>query len=145
MLTPFDWEIGQRVELGEIEEAVYKHPGVKTVSAIVLGGVLVVFTLVGDEKPSADEKPPADGPADGTVDPGDRSDGCSRHGRRLAPGALAFGGRFGTGERGLCQGVAVGERVGAFLVVGTRNGTDALSGRDRNTTGPRIAGLALAI
>ncbi|KAH8795482.1 hypothetical protein BGZ57DRAFT_937491 [Hyaloscypha finlandica] len=46
---------GQRVELGEIEEAVYKHPGVKTVSAIVLGGVLVVFTLVGDEKPSAED------------------------------------------------------------------------------------------
>ncbi|KAE9371370.1 hypothetical protein N431DRAFT_410011 [Stipitochalara longipes BDJ] len=40
---------GMRVELGEIEEAVYKHPGVKTVSAMVLGSVLVVFTLVGYE------------------------------------------------------------------------------------------------
>src|ERR1700693_4330930 len=55
MLTPFYWGTGQRVELGEIEEAVYKHPGVKTVSAIVLGGVLVVFTLVGDEKLSAED------------------------------------------------------------------------------------------
>lgn len=46
---------GQRVELGEIEEAVYKHPGVKTVSAVVLGGILVVFTLVGEELSSADD------------------------------------------------------------------------------------------
>jgi non-ribosomal peptide synthetase component F len=36
---------GQRVELGEIEEAVYKHPGIKTVCAVVLGSVLVVFAL----------------------------------------------------------------------------------------------------
>lgn len=39
---------GQRVELGEIEEAVYKHPGVKTVSAIILANVLLVFALVDD-------------------------------------------------------------------------------------------------
>ena len=48
-------KIGQRVELGEIEEAVYKHQGVKTVSAAVLGSVLVVFTLVGDEAPVAED------------------------------------------------------------------------------------------
>jgi amino acid adenylation domain-containing protein len=46
---------GQRVELGEIEEAVYKHPGTKTVSAVVLGSVLIVFTLVGDEAPTVEE------------------------------------------------------------------------------------------
>jgi amino acid adenylation domain-containing protein len=46
---------GMRVELGEIEEAVYKHPGVKTVSAVVLGSVLVVFTLVGDDKMGAED------------------------------------------------------------------------------------------
>jgi amino acid adenylation domain-containing protein len=40
---------GQRVELGEIEEVVYKHPGVKTVSTAVLGSTLIVFALVGDE------------------------------------------------------------------------------------------------
>ena len=40
---------GMRVELGEIEEAVYKHPGVKTVSAVVLGSVLLVFVLVGGD------------------------------------------------------------------------------------------------
>ncbi|TAQ91641.1 hypothetical protein B7494_g92 [Chlorociboria aeruginascens] len=39
---------GQRVELGEIEDAVYKHPGIKTVSAMVLGSVLVVFALISD-------------------------------------------------------------------------------------------------
>jgi amino acid adenylation domain-containing protein len=48
-------KIGQRVELGEIEEAVYKHQGVKTVSVVVLGSVLVVFTLVGDEAPAAED------------------------------------------------------------------------------------------
>ncbi|KAH8809024.1 hypothetical protein F5884DRAFT_733793 [Xylogone sp. PMI_703] len=41
---------GQRVELGEIEEAVYKHPGIKTVVAIVLGSVLVAFALVDDDQ-----------------------------------------------------------------------------------------------
>ncbi|KAG9237778.1 peptide synthetase [Amylocarpus encephaloides] len=40
---------GQRIELGEIEEAAYKHPGVKTVAAMVLGGSLIVFALVGDK------------------------------------------------------------------------------------------------
>lgn len=40
---------GQRVELGEIEDAVYKHPGVKTVAAMVLGSALIVFALVGDK------------------------------------------------------------------------------------------------
>ena len=54
MLT-FSSKIGQRVELGEIEEAVYKHQGVKTVSAVVLGSILVVFTLVGDETASAED------------------------------------------------------------------------------------------
>lgn len=39
---------GQRVELGEIEEAVYKHSGVKTVAALVLANVLLVFALVDD-------------------------------------------------------------------------------------------------
>ncbi|PMD18981.1 hypothetical protein NA56DRAFT_603525 [Hyaloscypha hepaticicola] len=46
---------GQRVELGEIEETVYKHQGVKTVSAVVLGSILVVFTLVGNETPLAED------------------------------------------------------------------------------------------
>lgn len=40
---------GQRVELGEIEEAVYKHPGIKTASATVISSVLVVFALVNDQ------------------------------------------------------------------------------------------------
>jgi ferricrocin synthase len=40
---------GQRVELGEIEEAVYKHPGIKTASAAVISSVLVVFALVNDQ------------------------------------------------------------------------------------------------
>jgi amino acid adenylation domain-containing protein len=39
---------GQRIELGEIEEAVYKHPGIKTVAAVVLSGALVVFALTDD-------------------------------------------------------------------------------------------------
>ncbi|CZR63261.1 related to non-ribosomal peptide synthetase [Phialocephala subalpina] len=39
---------GQRVELGEIEEAVYKHSGVKTVAAVVLANALLVFALVDD-------------------------------------------------------------------------------------------------
>lgn len=40
---------GQRVELGEIEDAVYKHPGIKTVVAVVLGGVLIVFALTNED------------------------------------------------------------------------------------------------
>ncbi|TVY84625.1 Hydroxamate-type ferrichrome siderophore peptide synthetase [Lachnellula suecica] len=40
---------GQRVELGEIEEAIYKHPGIKTVTAVVLNGALVVFALIGND------------------------------------------------------------------------------------------------
>jgi len=40
---------GQRVELGEIEEAVYKHPGIKTVTAVVLNSALLVFAHVGDD------------------------------------------------------------------------------------------------
>ncbi len=40
---------GQRVELGEVEDTIYKHPGVKTATAMVLGSVLVVFALAGDE------------------------------------------------------------------------------------------------
>ncbi|KAH8678786.1 hypothetical protein BGZ60DRAFT_428607 [Tricladium varicosporioides] len=46
---------GQRVELGEIEEAVYKHPGMKSVSAVVFNGVLIVFALVGDDKLDQDD------------------------------------------------------------------------------------------
>ncbi|TVY46934.1 Hydroxamate-type ferrichrome siderophore peptide synthetase [Lachnellula occidentalis] len=45
---------GQRVELGEIEEVVYKHPGVKTVTAMVISGSLVVFALVGDDSLDSD-------------------------------------------------------------------------------------------
>ncbi|KAH7355099.1 hypothetical protein BKA65DRAFT_234050 [Rhexocercosporidium sp. MPI-PUGE-AT-0058] len=40
---------GQRVELGEIEEVAYKHPGLKTVVAVVLNGVLIMFTLTEDQ------------------------------------------------------------------------------------------------
>ena len=40
---------GQRVELGEIEAAVYRHPGVKTASAAVISTVLVVFALVNNQ------------------------------------------------------------------------------------------------
>ncbi|PVH82160.1 hypothetical protein DL98DRAFT_570721 [Cadophora sp. DSE1049] len=39
---------GQRVELGEIEEVAYKHPGLKTVVAVVLNGVLIMFALTDD-------------------------------------------------------------------------------------------------
>jgi amino acid adenylation domain-containing protein len=42
---------GQRIELGEIEEVVYKHPGVRTVVAVVINGTLIVFALVGDNNP----------------------------------------------------------------------------------------------
>lgn len=37
---------GQRLELGEVEEAVYKHPGVKTATAAIVDKSLVVYTLV---------------------------------------------------------------------------------------------------
>jgi amino acid adenylation domain-containing protein len=40
---------GQRVELGEIEEVVYKHPGIKVATVVVLGGTLITFALVGDK------------------------------------------------------------------------------------------------
>ncbi|KAL2070809.1 hypothetical protein VTL71DRAFT_13835 [Oculimacula yallundae] len=40
---------GQRVELGEIEEVAYKHPGLKTVVAVVFNGVLVMFALTDDQ------------------------------------------------------------------------------------------------
>jgi amino acid adenylation domain-containing protein len=46
---------GQRVELGEIEDAVYKHSGVKTVAAVVLGTVLVAFALVDDGRIQPEE------------------------------------------------------------------------------------------
>ncbi|KAK0120738.1 hypothetical protein ONS96_010939 [Cadophora gregata f. sp. sojae] len=39
---------GQRVELGEIEEVAYKHSGLKTVVAVVLNGVLIMFALTDD-------------------------------------------------------------------------------------------------
>lgn len=37
---------GQRLELGEVEEAVYKHPGVKTATAAIVDKSLVVYILV---------------------------------------------------------------------------------------------------
>ena len=40
---------GQRIELGEIEEAVYRHPGMKSVVAIVLNAALVLFALTDDQ------------------------------------------------------------------------------------------------
>ncbi|KAM3086261.1 hypothetical protein ACMFMG_000398 [Clarireedia jacksonii] len=46
---------GQRVELGEIEDAVYKHSGIKTVAAVVLGTVLVAFALVDDNRIQPEE------------------------------------------------------------------------------------------
>ncbi|KAF7947441.1 hypothetical protein EAE96_008529 [Botrytis aclada] len=46
---------GQRVELGEIEDAVYKHPGIKTVVAVVISGVLIVFALTNEEKTHSDQ------------------------------------------------------------------------------------------
>jgi amino acid adenylation domain-containing protein len=46
---------GQRIELGEIEEAVYKHPGIKTVAVIVLGSALVVFALTNDQATRPEE------------------------------------------------------------------------------------------
>ncbi|KAF4634118.1 hypothetical protein G7Y89_g3992 [Cudoniella acicularis] len=46
---------GQRVELGEIEEAVYKHPGMKTVIAVVLNSALIVFALIGQARLDQDD------------------------------------------------------------------------------------------
>ncbi|TGO63093.1 hypothetical protein BCON_0015g00220 [Botryotinia convoluta] len=46
---------GQRVELGEIEDAVYKHPGIKTVVAVVISGVLIVFALTNEEETHSDQ------------------------------------------------------------------------------------------
>ncbi|TGO86380.1 hypothetical protein BPOR_0309g00080 [Botrytis porri] len=46
---------GQRVELGEIEDAVYKHPGIKTVVALVISGVLIVFALTNEEETHSDQ------------------------------------------------------------------------------------------
>ncbi|KAF7945610.1 uncharacterized protein EAE97_004648 [Botrytis byssoidea] len=46
---------GQRVELGEIEDAVYKHPGIKTVVAVVISGVLIVFALTNEEETRPDQ------------------------------------------------------------------------------------------
>lgn len=40
---------GQRVELGEIEDAIYRHPHIKTASASVLHGILVAFVLSRDK------------------------------------------------------------------------------------------------
>ena len=37
---------GQRVELGEIEEAIYKQPGVKSTSVVVLNGIVIAFVLL---------------------------------------------------------------------------------------------------
>ncbi|KAI9649916.1 hypothetical protein NHQ30_002501 [Ciborinia camelliae] len=46
---------GQRVELGEIEDAVYKHPGIKTVVAVVLSGLLIVFALTNEDEMHSDQ------------------------------------------------------------------------------------------
>ncbi|ESZ93816.1 nonribosomal peptide synthetase [Sclerotinia borealis F-4128] len=46
---------GQRVELGEIEDAVYKHSGIKTVVAVVLSGVLIVFALTNGDAMHPDQ------------------------------------------------------------------------------------------
>ncbi|QSZ28506.1 hypothetical protein DSL72_003003 [Monilinia vaccinii-corymbosi] len=46
---------GQRVELGEVEDAVYKHGGIKTVVAVVLSGVLIVFALTDDDTMNSDQ------------------------------------------------------------------------------------------
>ncbi|KAK6586729.1 hypothetical protein PZA11_000019 [Diplocarpon coronariae] len=40
---------GQRVELAEIEEVIYKHSGIRTVVALVLNSVLIAFALAVDE------------------------------------------------------------------------------------------------
>ncbi|KAG9244261.1 hypothetical protein BJ878DRAFT_421762 [Calycina marina] len=46
---------GQRVELGEIEDAIYKHPGIKTVTATVLGNTLLAFALSDDSRLGAQD------------------------------------------------------------------------------------------
>lgn len=46
---------GQRVELGEIEDAIYKHPGIRTVVAVVLSGLLVAFVLTNDDTMNSDQ------------------------------------------------------------------------------------------
>ncbi|RAL61222.1 hypothetical protein DID88_010301 [Monilinia fructigena] len=46
---------GQRVELGEVEDAVYKYQGIKTVIAVVLSGVLIVFALTNDDAINSDQ------------------------------------------------------------------------------------------
>jgi amino acid adenylation domain-containing protein len=46
---------GQRLELGEVEEAVYKHSGVKTAIAAVIDKSLVVYTLVRDGNVQSNE------------------------------------------------------------------------------------------
>ncbi|KAF2084781.1 nonribosomal peptide synthetase 2 [Saccharata proteae CBS 121410] len=40
---------GQRVELGEVEQAVSRIPGCRSVTASVIAGILVVFCLAGDD------------------------------------------------------------------------------------------------
>ncbi|KAB8297662.1 hypothetical protein EYC80_001470 [Monilinia laxa] len=46
---------GQRVELGEVEDAVYKYQGIKTAVAVVLRGVLIVFALTNDDAINSDQ------------------------------------------------------------------------------------------
>ncbi|KAK2627657.1 hypothetical protein QTJ16_002303 [Diplocarpon rosae] len=46
---------GQRVELGEIEEVIYRCRGVQTVVAMVLKSVLIVFALVADQMTTAQD------------------------------------------------------------------------------------------
>ncbi|KAJ8057976.1 hypothetical protein OCU04_013149 [Sclerotinia nivalis] len=46
---------GQRIELGEIEDAIYKHPGIRTVVAVVLSGVLIAFVLTNDDAMHSDQ------------------------------------------------------------------------------------------
>ncbi|RDW69425.1 hypothetical protein BP6252_08445 [Coleophoma cylindrospora] len=46
---------GQRIELGEIEEIVYKHPGIKTVTAMVLENALVVFSLASEQNVNTED------------------------------------------------------------------------------------------
>jgi acyl-CoA synthetase (AMP-forming)/AMP-acid ligase II/aryl carrier-like protein len=45
---------GQRVELGEVEEAALKTPGLHAVSSTVIDGILIVFGLLGDHEVSED-------------------------------------------------------------------------------------------
>ena len=46
---------GQRVELGEIEDTVYKHPGISSAVATILGNSLVVFALLSDARIAAQD------------------------------------------------------------------------------------------